>query len=79
MVKLEYTPTEDDIVRKIEVGNVNMPLNSSLITGAQSLFWCKDRIAIWQDQGDSNPFLNNNHIASVVAQGGGTVEEFEFL
>ena len=34
LIKLEYTPTEDDIIRKIEVGNVSMPLNSSLITGA---------------------------------------------
>jgi cell surface protein SprA len=27
--KLEYAPSEDDIVQKIEVGNVSMPLNSS--------------------------------------------------
>ncbi|HNQ27676.1 MAG TPA: cell surface protein SprA, partial [Aquaticitalea sp.] len=33
LIKLEYTPTEDDIIRKIEVGNVSMPLNSSLVTG----------------------------------------------
>ena len=44
LVKLEYTPTEDDIVRKIEVGNVAMPLNSSLITGAQSLFGVKTEL-----------------------------------
>jgi cell surface protein SprA len=30
-VKLEYTPTEDDILQSIEVGNVSLPLNSSLI------------------------------------------------
>jgi len=36
LIKLEYTPTEDDILQKIEVGNVNMPINNSLITGAQS-------------------------------------------
>ena len=40
-IKLEYTPTEDDIIQKIEVGNVSMPLNSSLISGAQSLFGVK--------------------------------------
>jgi cell surface protein SprA len=34
LIKLEYTPTEDDI-QKIEVGNVSLPLNSSLIRGAQ--------------------------------------------
>jgi cell surface protein SprA len=33
LIKLEYTPTEDDIIQKIEVGNVSMPLNSSLIRG----------------------------------------------
>src|SRR5690606_26030514 len=41
LVKLDYTPSEDDIIQKIEVGNVSMPLNSSLITGAQSLFGVK--------------------------------------
>ena len=40
-IKLEYTPDEDDIVQKIEVGNVSMPLNSSLMQGAQSLFGVK--------------------------------------
>ena len=43
-IKLEYTPTEDDIIKKIEVGNVSMPLNSSLITGAQSLFGVKTEL-----------------------------------
>jgi len=46
IMKLDYTPTEDDIIRKIEFGNVNMPLNSSLITGAQSLFGVKTRTTI---------------------------------
>ena len=31
LMKLEYEPTEDDIIQKIEVGNVSMPLNLSLI------------------------------------------------
>jgi len=44
LVKLEYAPTEDDIIQKIEVGNVNMPLNSSLISGAQSLFGVKTQL-----------------------------------
>ena len=43
-IKLEYTPTEDDIVRKIEVGNVSMPIQSSLITGAQNLFGVKTEL-----------------------------------
>ncbi len=48
-IKLEYTPTEDDIIQKIEVGNISMPLNSALIQGSQSLVWCKNRVTVWKD------------------------------
>ena len=43
-VKLEYTPTEDDIIQKIEVGNISMPVKNSLILGAQSLFGLKTEL-----------------------------------
>jgi cell surface protein SprA len=39
LIKLEYTPSEDDIIQKIEVG-VSMPLNSSLI-GSAKFIWVK--------------------------------------
>tara|TARA_B100001057_G_scaffold353264_1_gene355095 strand:+ start:5110 stop:12201 length:7092 start_codon:yes stop_codon:yes gene_type:complete len=42
-MKLEYTGDEDDIIKKIELGNVNLPLSGSLITGAQSLFGIKSK------------------------------------
>lgn len=40
-MKLQYDPTafsEDDILQNVEVGNVSLPLRSTLIQGAQSLF-----------------------------------------
>jgi cell surface protein SprA len=40
-VKLDYAGKEDDIIKKIELGNVSLPLNSSLIQGSQSLFGVK--------------------------------------
>jgi cell surface protein SprA len=40
-VKLDYSGKEDDIIKKIELGNVSLPLNSSLIQGSQSLFGIK--------------------------------------
>jgi cell surface protein SprA len=40
-IKLDYTGKEDDIIKKIELGNVSLPLNSSLIQGSQSLFGVK--------------------------------------
>ncbi len=76
LVKLDYTPDDDDILRSIEIGNVNMPLNSSLITGAQSLFGVKTQLqfgkttvtAVFSEQRSQNN--------TVVAQGGGTLNEF---
>ena len=79
LVKLEYTPTEDDIIRKIEVGNVNMPLNSSLITGAQSLFGVKTELQFGKTTVTAVFSEQQSQSRSVVAQGGGTVEEFEFF
>jgi cell surface protein SprA len=79
LTKLEYTPTEDDIVRKIEVGNVSMPLNSSLITGAQSLFGVKTELQFGKTRVTAIFSEQKSQSQSVVAQGGGTVEEFEFF
>ncbi|MGB1043412.1 MAG: hypothetical protein ACPGU6_08465, partial [Tenacibaculum sp.] len=44
VIKLEYEPTEDDIIRKIDAGNINMPIKNSLINGAQSLFGVKTEL-----------------------------------
>ncbi len=43
-IKLEHTGKEDDIIKKIEVGNVSLPLSSSLITGSQALFGLKTQL-----------------------------------
>ncbi len=79
LVKLEYTPTEDDIIQKIEVGNVSMPLNSSLITGAQSLFGVKTQLQFGKTTITGIFSEQQSQTRTVVAQGGGTLEEFEFF
>ncbi|WP_443944952.1 cell surface protein SprA [Pedobacter sp. AW1-32] len=43
-IKLEYTGDPDEIIQKIEIGNVGLPLNTSLITGAQALFGVKTQL-----------------------------------
>ncbi|WP_303920070.1 cell surface protein SprA [Draconibacterium sediminis] len=40
-MNLEYTGDEDEILQRIEAGNVSLPLNGSLITGASNLFGVK--------------------------------------
>ena len=42
--KLDYTGYDHDIIQKIEAGNVSMPLNSTLIQGAQNLFGLKTQM-----------------------------------
>ncbi|WP_298484314.1 cell surface protein SprA [uncultured Maribacter sp.] len=76
IVKLDYTPTEDDIIQSIEVGNVNMPLNSSLITGAQSLFGVKTQLQFGKTRVTAVFSEQRSQNNTVVAQGGGTVNEF---
>lgn len=77
IVKLDYTPTEDDIIQSIEVGNVNMPLNSSLITGAQSLFGVKTQLQFGKTSVTAVFSEQRSQSNTVVAQGGGTLNEFE--
>ncbi|MEJ5266498.1 MAG: cell surface protein SprA [Bacteroidales bacterium] len=43
-VKIEYTGHEDEIIQKIEAGNVSLPLTGTLITGSQSLFGFKTEL-----------------------------------
>ena len=43
-VKLEYSGYEDDIIKKIEAGNVSLPLQGSLISGSQALFGFKTQM-----------------------------------
>lgn len=40
-LKLKYEGKEDDILQLLEFGNINFPLNSTLITGSQTLFGAK--------------------------------------
>lgn len=42
--KIDYNGLEDEIIKKIEAGNVTLPLNSSLISGSQTLFGFKTEL-----------------------------------
>lgn len=79
LIKLEYTPTEDDIVQKIEVGNVSMPLNSSLIRGAQSLFGVKAQLQFGKTRVTGVFSEQKSQTKTVTAEGGGTIQDFELF
>ncbi|RXR21215.1 cell surface protein SprA [Flavobacterium amnicola] len=79
LIKLEYTPTEDDILQKIEVGNVSMPLNSTLIRGAQSLFGVKAQFQFGRTTFTGVFSEQKSQTKTVTAQGGGTIQEFDLF
>ena len=43
-LKIAFTGYEEDIIKKIEIGNVSLPVKNSLITGSQSLFGIKTQL-----------------------------------
>lgn len=43
-MKLEYTGFDDDIIKKLEAGNVTLPLRGTLIQGSQNLFGIKTEL-----------------------------------
>ena len=79
LIKLEYTPTEDDIIQKIEVGNVSFPLSNSLIRGAQNLFGVKAQLQFGKTTFTGVFSEQKSQTKSVTAQGGGTLQDFELF
>jgi len=75
--KLAYEGKEDEIIQKIEAGNVTMPLSGSLITGSHNLFGIKTELKFGnllvtnvfsQQKGESK---------TVEVKGGATTTPFE--
>ncbi|MCB9426106.1 MAG: cell surface protein SprA [Flavobacteriales bacterium] len=79
LFKLDYTPTEDDIVQSIELGNVSMPLSGSLVRGAQSLFGVKTQLKFGKTTVTGVFSEQKSQTKTVTAEGGGTVEEFNLF
>jgi cell surface protein SprA len=81
--KIAYDPTysasEDAIIQNIEVGNVSMPLNSTLIRGAQSLFGVKTKLQFGKTTVTGVFSEQKSQTKSIVAEGGGAVQNFDIF
>ncbi|WP_369048016.1 cell surface protein SprA [Tenacibaculum sp. UWU-22] len=77
LIKLEYTPTEDDILQNIEAGNISMPIKNSLINGAQALFGVKTELQFGKTHITAAFSQQNSESKTVVARGGANIEPFE--
>ncbi len=70
---------EDGILQKLEIGNVSMPLNSSLITGAQSLFGVKAQLKFGNTDIAAVISEQRSQTQTVQTNGDGTLEEFSLF
>ena len=77
LIKLEYTPTEDDIIQGIEAGNVTMPIKNSLINGSQSLFGVKTKLQFGKTSVTAVFSQQNSEARTVTAEAGSSIQEFE--
>ena len=76
-MKLEYTGYEDEIVKKIEVGNVSLPLNGSLITGSQSLFGFKTQMQFGRTTITGILSQQKSTMSEIEVSGGAQTSEFD--
>jgi len=77
-MKLEYTGYEDEIIKKLEAGNVTLPLSGSLIQGSQSLFGIKAQLQFGKLKVTTVISQQEGQASTIdVPPGGGQLSTFE--
>lgn len=76
-LKLAYEGKDDDIIKSIEVGNVSLPLNTSLITGSQALFGLKAEAQFGKLNIAAIVTQQQSQSQHVNSQGGAQLMDFE--
>lgn len=79
-IKLNYDTknfSEDEIIQKIEAGNVSLPLRSNLIKGAQNLFGFKTEMKFGHLRTTLIASQQNSRQNNVQIQGGAQVQNFQ--
>ncbi len=77
-LKLDYTGGPDEIIKKIEAGNVAFTTKSTLIQGAQSLFGIKTQLQFGKLSVTAVLANQRSQKQSVSSQGGAAVTSFSF-
>ncbi len=77
-LKLDYTGGPDEIIKKIEAGNVSFETKSTLMSGAQSLFGIKTKLQFGKLSITAVLANQRSQKQSVGSQGGASVTSFSF-
>jgi cell surface protein SprA len=75
-LKLSYQGDEDEILQLLEAGDVSLPLNSTLITGSQSLFGIKSKLRFGRTTVTALYSEQESQTSSISVQGGAQTNEF---
>ncbi len=75
-LKLKYEGDEDDIIKVIEAGDVSLPLNTSLITGSQSLFGIKTQLQFGRTTITGVFSQQESESSTITVEGGAQRNEF---
>jgi cell surface protein SprA len=75
--KLEYTGHDDEIIKKIEAGNVSFPLKSSLLSGPLSLFGIKTQLQFGKLFVTGVMSNQKSQRKTINVQGGAQTQDFE--
>lgn len=76
-MNLKYEGQEDDIIQKIEAGNVSLPLPGSLISGSQSLFGILTEMKFGKLSVTTVLSQQKGETSTIEVQGGAQKNEFE--
>ena len=76
-MKLKYEGKEDEIIKLVEAGNVSFPSNSSLITGASSLFGLRTDMQFGKLKLQTVVSQKKSNSKSVSSKGGAQFTPFE--
>jgi cell surface protein SprA len=77
-MKLKYEGKEDDIIQLLEFGDVTLPLNSSLITGSQSLFGLKTQLKFGKLMVTAVASVQDAEKQTITVSGGAQTTDFNF-
>ncbi len=77
MVKLGFKGEEDDIIQNLEIGNVSMQLNSSLIAGSSALFGIKSDLKFGKLKVSAIVSQQQSESQTVSSKGGSQTTDFE--
>jgi len=76
-MKLQFEGKEDDIIKKIEAGDVNFPLSSTLINGSQGLFGFKTQLQFGKTTVTSVFSQQRSESSTIQVSGGAQTSQYQ--